>query len=148
MRTPARTARAVRQRTQPAGRIGPQPHVHRLTGNPEPAGHPGHARPVVQDLQHGPIALLHQSQLHQHRQPPPDGGSHTHQEEGDTRQGRTVSQEPGPLSPTYRGHVPKLSATYRGHGVHHEPGPHNRCDREGCQMAAGDPVLTVAGARG
>ena len=37
---------------------------------------------------------------------------------------RRVSQLPGPLSPRYRGRVPKLSASYRGHGVHHEPGPH------------------------
>ena len=36
----------------------------------------------------------------------------------------SVSQEPGPLSPSYRGRVPRVSASYRGHAVHHEPGPH------------------------
>jgi len=54
----------------------------------------------------------------------PDGRPHTHQGEGDTRRHATVSQEPGPPSPTNRGHVPELSANYRGHAVHHEPGPH------------------------
>jgi len=40
--------------------------MHRLPGNPATAGHVHHRRPVVKDHQHGPVALLHQPQLHQH----------------------------------------------------------------------------------
>jgi hypothetical protein len=35
-----------------------------------------------------------------------------------------VSQLPGPVSPTCRDRVPKLSPRSRCHGVNHEPGPH------------------------
>jgi len=49
-----------------------------------------------------------------------------------------VRQVPGSVSPRYRGRVPRVSASYRGHGVHHEPGPHRRvqavCDQR--------PILT------
>jgi transposase len=89
----------------------------------------GHRRPVVEDLQHRLIALLHQVQLHQHdsgllricgrerpqrrRWPPPWRGP------------SSVSQLPGSVSPRNRGRVPELSGSSRGHGVHYEPGPHN-----------------------
>lgn len=72
MRARPRPARAISQRAQPTGGIRPQPRVHGLPRHPEPASDVSHARPVAQDLQHRPIALLHQTQLHQHRRPPPD----------------------------------------------------------------------------
>jgi hypothetical protein len=40
--------------------------VHGLTGNPVTAGHIGDRRAVVEDFQHGQIALLDHVQLHQH----------------------------------------------------------------------------------
>jgi hypothetical protein len=40
----------------------------------------------------------------------------------DPRPPERVRHLPGPVSPRYRGRVPKLSATYRSHGVHYEPG--------------------------
>ena len=39
-------------------------------------------------------------------------------------------QEPGPLSPRYRGRVPDLSTSYRGHDVQHEPGPHTQLSEQ------------------
>jgi hypothetical protein len=56
----------------PLGRVRPEPHVHRLAGHPIAAGHIDHRRPLVEDLQHRLIALLHQPKLHQPRRPPPD----------------------------------------------------------------------------
>jgi hypothetical protein len=38
---------------------------------------------------------------------------------------RSVSEEPGLVSPRYRGRVRKVSSRYRCHGVHDEPGPHS-----------------------
>ena len=130
MRTRQRPRAAIGQPAQPVGRVPPQPLVHRLARHPITAGHIGDRRPVVEHLQHRLIALFHQAQLHEHRRPPPDLRARTtHSEEGGNARRRwtsSVSQEPGPLSPRYRGRVPKLSPSYRGHDVHHEPGPHTR----------------------
>ena len=97
-----------------------------------PASHVRDGRPVVEDLQHRSIPLLHQPQLHVH-----DGllricgrATSTAKKKATPRMRiATVSQEPGPLSTTYRGRVPKVSANYRGHAVHHEPGPHRSARR-------------------
>jgi hypothetical protein len=70
MRTRQRPTRAVSQPPQPPGRVGPQPNVHRLTGHTMATGHVDHGGAVDEDLQHSLIALLHQSQLHQHAGPP------------------------------------------------------------------------------
>ena len=74
--------------------------MHRLTGDPEPAGDIGHRHPIVEDLQHRSIALLHQVQLHQHDSGLlRDCGHNTHIEEGDH----------------HRNADPRVSGTYRGH---------------------------------
>jgi hypothetical protein len=84
--------------------------MHRLPGNPATAGHVHHRRPVVKDHQHGPVALLHQPQLHQHgvgllRSRPPKA----HSEKGGTSRstgdchaptGATVAQDPEPRPET------------------------------------------------
>ena len=121
---------SIRQ-TSPTHRPGipPQPHVHRLAGHPDNGGPRRSPRHRLEHLQHRLIALLHQPQLHQHR-PASSGSAGANNPQRRRRHRPTggpssVSQVPGPLSPRYRGRVPKLSARYRCHSVKYEPGPHN-----------------------
>ena len=97
VRTRGRSGALVGQPTQTRRGVAPQPRVQRLPGNPVAARHLHHRRAVVQDLQHSPVALLHQPQLHQHgvgllRLCPPKA----HSEEGWNPQ---INRR---LSPTYR----------------------------------------------
>ena len=84
MRTRQRLRRPIHQTRQTLGRVPAQPHVHRLTRHPEPARHLSHRRPIVQHLEHGLIALLHDTQLHEHQHDPLDDDADptTHAREG------------------------------------------------------------------
>jgi hypothetical protein len=46
--------------------IAAQPRVHGLSADAIAAGHLGHARGALQDLEHGLKSLFHEPQLHQH----------------------------------------------------------------------------------
>jgi hypothetical protein len=48
MRTRQRLRAVIRQPAQPLDRVPAQPSVHRLTGDPEPAGYIGDRRAVVE----------------------------------------------------------------------------------------------------
>jgi hypothetical protein len=103
MRTRQRLRRLVGQPGQPAGRVPAQPTVDRLTGHPIAAGDVGHGGSVVEDLQHCLIALLHQSQLHEHGRPPSDLWANNPQR----RRWRPAGGGPSPeaaVSCRYRGH--------------------------------------------
>ncbi len=95
--------------------IAAEPRVHRLAAHRVAAGHVGHAHPV-EDVDHRPIALYHQLELHQYgrllricrlprqqrrRWQPPRGGP---------SQARSVKQVPEPVSPWYRNRVLKCQA--------------------------------------
>ena len=71
MRARTRPRGPVRQPAQPIliGIPG-QLLMHRLARHPIPARHLGDRRAFFQDLQHGPVPLLHDTQLHQHTRPP------------------------------------------------------------------------------
>jgi hypothetical protein len=72
MRARPRPRGPVCQAAQPVTGIPAQPFMHRLPRYPIPARHRRHRRAFLQDLQHSPIPLLHDTQLHQHtRLPPP-----------------------------------------------------------------------------
>ncbi len=62
---------AIGQPGHPVVGIGPQPVVHGLAGHAVAPGNVDH-RGSVEHLAHRPIALLHQSQLHEHGRPPSD----------------------------------------------------------------------------
>jgi hypothetical protein len=69
MRTRLRLRRPVRQPRQTAVvGIPPQPFMHRLPSDPIPPRDLGDRR-AFQYLEHRPIPLLHDTQLHQHRRP-------------------------------------------------------------------------------
>jgi hypothetical protein len=70
VRTRQRPRAAIHQTGQAVVRVEAEPVVHGLAGHPEPPSDIGDRHPVVADLQHGLIALLHQSQLHHHDRPP------------------------------------------------------------------------------
>ena len=109
--------------------ITTQPRVHRLAAHPVAAGHVGHAHPV-EDVDHRPIALFHQLELHQHRGPPSDLSTTASTAKkvatatwwtlaGTKCQagtGASVAQVPEPR--------PKVSGRYRSHAVKHEPELH------------------------
>jgi hypothetical protein len=57
---------AIDETSEALGRIAPRPAVHGLAAHSMAPGHIGHRRPVIEDVQHGPIALFHEPQLHQH----------------------------------------------------------------------------------
>ena len=124
--------------------------MHGLTGHPEPAGDLDDRHPVIQDFQNCLIALLHDTELHQHRRHPPI--------ENLDREAQPVEQ---PASPNYRdrrrpgtgatvAQVPeprrKMSHDYRSRNVKHLPGPHrtSRVRIHRAYMAAGteEPVPT------
>ncbi len=130
MRARLRLGAPIGQPSQPVVRVTANPLVHGLADHPVPQGHIRHRRPV-EDLHHRLVALLHQTQLHEH-----DGllrvrgrGS-AHSEEGDNGQPvdppehACVRQVPEPVSPRYRSRVRGLSGRYRSHGVNHEPNSH------------------------
>jgi hypothetical protein len=91
-------------RQAPIG-VAAQPTVHCLTSYAVPAGHIRDRRSVVEDLQHRLIALLHDTQLHQHGDP---GLLHRPRtwtrRTGGGEAGTSSQQHPRPASPTYRGH--------------------------------------------
>src|SRR5437773_2445812 len=81
-----------RDRTPPLTPIAAQPPMHRLAGHPIAYRHISDRGPVVQDLQHRRVPLLHQPQFHKHKRPPPDLWARTnHREEGDN--GQTADPE-------------------------------------------------------
>jgi transposase len=83
----------------------------------------GHRRPVVEDLQHRLIALLHQVQLHQHTAASSgSAGASAHSEEGGHR----------------RGADPRVSASYRG-----QCRPGTGAASQNCQAAPGATVSTM-----
>jgi hypothetical protein len=72
MRAATRLRRPVRQPAQATPiRIPAQPLMHRLPRHPIPPRDHRHRHALVQDLQHSPIPLLHDTQLHQHTRLPP-----------------------------------------------------------------------------
>ena len=91
------------------------------------ASHVSDRRPVVQHLEHGLIALLHQSQLHEHAGLLRQLCANDHSEEGrdrphvDPQHALDCQPGTGALSPRYRNRVPELSTSDRSHGVHHQP---------------------------
>ena len=104
--------------------------MHGLAGHPVAAGHVGHGGPV-EHLAHRLVALLHQSQLHEHERPP----SHLRARTTTAKkvatggwwtlsQARSVVQVPEPVSPRYRSRVREVSGRCRSHSVQHEPEPH------------------------
>lgn len=100
VRARQRPRAAIGQPSQPLGRVLPQPAVHRLARHPIAASDVGHRRPVVEDLQHRLIALLHHAQLHEHRRPPPRPRARSSPRrrrwQCQPRTGATVAQVPGP----------------------------------------------------
>ncbi len=106
--------------------IAAQPRVDSLATDSVAAGHVGHAHPV-EDVDHRPIALFHQLELHQHGRPPSDLSTTASTAKkvatatwwtlaGTKCQagtGASVAQVPEPR--------PKVSGRYRSHAVKHEP---------------------------
>ena len=66
VRAGVRTWTVLDQATEAVGCIAPQPRVHRLAPDLIAAGHVGHARSVIEHLEHGLIPLFHETKLHQH----------------------------------------------------------------------------------
>ena len=123
--------RPVGQAGQAVGRIAAQPVVHGLAHHPVAPGHVDDGG-AVEDLAHRLVALLHQSQLHEHGRPPSDLRARTTTAKKVATGGwwtlvRTASvvQVPEPLSPRYRSRVREVSGRYRSHGVQYVPGPHS-----------------------
>jgi hypothetical protein len=105
--------------------------MHRLPGHPIPAGHLSHRRALFQDFHHGPIPLLHNTQLHQHTRPPSLRPVVDHSEAPGTpgnqqprKPVRGVAHLPELLSPSYRNRVRNLSPRNRNRCVKHQPEPH------------------------
>jgi hypothetical protein len=89
--------------------------MHRLPPHPIPAGH-RHDRGTLQHLQHRPIPLLHDIQLHQHDRLLDN--DHVIARKADTKRRErdssgSVAHLPERLSPTYRNRVRKLSTRNR-----------------------------------
>ncbi len=130
MRARHRPRRPVRQPRQPtAAGIPGQPLVHRLPRHPIPARHFNDRRAFLQDLQHRPIPLLHDTQLHQHTRPLSPRSATDRSEADQMRKSRqpvrSVAHLPELLSPSYRNHVRKLSPGNQNQGVQHLPGSHS-----------------------
>ncbi len=110
MRTRQRLGRPIRQTRQPTRRVTTQPTMHRLTRHPEPDRHIRHRRSLVHDLEHSLITQLHNTQLHQHDDPPrTDNDDERHYRRGlsySCREQARVTQLPEPLSPSYRSQSP------------------------------------------
>jgi hypothetical protein len=129
MRARLRPRGPVHQPRQPAAAgIPAQPVMHRLPRHPIPPRHIGHARALVQDLQHCryrcsatprststpgpfPATLMDRRQAPRQRKTP--------------QAARSVVKEPELLSPTYRNRVRNLSPRNRNSGVKHVPGSHS-----------------------
>ncbi len=114
------------------------PSALALSCHPEPSGNLHDTVPIIENPHHGLLALLHNTQLHQHDDDPlqfgDDGSSpakkaQPHQARTltcNTRTGATVAQEPEP--------VPKVSPTYRSQHVNHDPGQHTSDGQFGQEM--------------
>jgi hypothetical protein len=102
--------------------------MHRLARHPEPPGHLNDAVVVVQDRQHSLIALLHDTQLHQHDDDPlqlsDDGSSPA--KKAQHRQARTITRNTGTGASVAQLPEPvrEVSPTYRSQRVYHDPGQH------------------------
>jgi hypothetical protein len=108
------------------GRIATQPGVDRVAAHLVAASYVGHAHPV-EDVDHRPIALFHQLELHQHGRPPSDLSTtaSTAKEVATATwwtlagtkcqagTGASVAQVPEPRL--------EVSGRYRSHAVKHEP---------------------------
>jgi len=129
MRARGRPRRPVPQPRQAAViGIAGQPLVHRLPRHPIPAGHLSDRRSLFQNLQHSPIPLLHDTQLHQHTRSPSLRSAidrrHAPRMLKRREPGRSVAHLPELLSASYRNRVRKLSPRNRNQGVHDQPESH------------------------
>ena len=120
-------------------------------GHPASRGHLRHRGAVLQDFQHRPVPLLHDTQLHQHARPlsPRSPADRSKAQDAQTgNQFRSVAQLPEPLSASYRNRVRNLSPRNQNHGVKHLPGSHSvqRLVGEN-QLASGMAPRPVRGVR-
>jgi hypothetical protein len=115
----------------------PSTNPARSGGPPIAPGHTRDRRTIVEDLQHGLTALLHQSQLHEHRRASSDPASDTNRSQrrrqspparGPSNK-RASPRDPEPLSPTTRDSVAQLPGQ-RPPSVSQLPGPQ-------CQASTG-----------
>ena len=126
MRTRRRARRPVHQADDSLVRVLAQPPMDGLAAHPIAGGDADHRRPV-EHLMHRRHPLIHDPQLHQHDRPPAprrSGSAARQPRRCHTPAGPTVTQQPDPLSPSYRTRVREVSPTYRSRCVNHEPEPH------------------------
>src|SRR4051812_36751015 len=115
MRTRTRRSRTINEAGQPVRRVALQPAMHALARHPQPRRHLHDRHAVVEDLENGLIALLHNTQLHQHdatsdREPRPESTARL-PAACNTTTGATVARVPGPTSPNYRDRAGRCDTT-------------------------------------